>query len=69
MREIEIENKKIADYILENNATLRETAKHFGISRQTACNRMKIYDDKQINDILQEHFKNKYIKRRNSEKK
>ena len=37
----DIDNSIIVDYILKTNANVRETAKHFGVSRQTISNRIK----------------------------
>lgn len=57
----DVENSKIIDYILKNNATVRETAEHFGISRQTVSNRVEKSKNQEVKKLLQEHFKNKYI--------
>lgn len=53
----DIENRAIIDYIIENNATTRETAKHFEVSRQTISNRIANSKNKEVQEIMQKHFK------------
>lgn len=53
----DIENEKIINYIIENNATTRETAKHFGVSRQTISNRLAKVNNKVAKNIMDSHFK------------
>ena len=64
----DIDNKEIATYIKQTNANVRETAKHFGVSRQTISNRIKQSKDEKAIEILNLHFKfrskNKYVKNR-----
>lgn len=55
----DIDNSIIVDYILKTNANVRETAKHFGVSRQTISNRIKKTNNKEVKHILHEHFKYK----------
>ena len=55
----DIENSEIAEYILLNNATVRETANHFAISRQTVSNRIHKSKNKEVKNILNLHFKYK----------
>lgn len=67
---IQIEDSTIIDYILKNNANVRETAKHFGVSRQTICNRVNKTNNKKVKYILEQHFKYKskykYLKIKNN---
>lgn len=53
----DIDNNVIIDYILKNNANVRETAKHFGVSRQTVCNRIKKSKNEEVQKIMELHFK------------
>lgn len=61
-----IDNYDIIKYIIKNNATTRETAKHFGVSRQTISNRIKQSKNKEVEKIFNLHFayrsKYKYLK-------
>jgi putative DeoR family transcriptional regulator (stage III sporulation protein D) len=47
----------IARYIIENNATIRQTAKHFGISKSTVHRdineRLKILNENIYNEVVQ----------------
>ena len=52
-----IEGSKIIEQIKSNNATTRETAKHFGISRQTVTNRIRKSKDKETQNIMYLHYK------------
>lgn len=52
-----IEDSEIIEYIKNNNATTRETAKHFGVSRQTISNRIAKNKDNVVKDIMYLHFK------------
>lgn len=67
---IQIEDSTIIDYILKTNANVRETAKHFGISRQTVSNRIKRSKNKEVQNIMNLHFKYKskykYLKIKNN---
>ena len=64
---LDISNSEIIEYIKRNNATTRETAKHFGISRQTVTNRIRSSKDKETKNIMDLHYtfrsKTKYIKK------
>jgi transposase len=53
----DVENEEITSYILKNNANVREVAKHFGISRQTVCNRIKKSKNEEVQKIMELHFK------------
>lgn len=55
----DIDNKDIATYIKQTNANVRETAKHFGVSRQTISNRIKQSKDEQAIKILDLHLKHR----------
>ena len=59
----------LGQYILDNNATVRATAKKFGISKSTVHKDLnerlynidiKLYN--KINEILEEHIKTRHIK-------
>lgn len=52
-----VTNSEIIEFIKNNNATTRETAKHFGISRQTVTNRIRQSKDKETKDIMYLHYK------------
>lgn len=54
-----INNSDIVEYILKNNANVRETAYHFNVSRQTICNRIEKTKNNEVKNILQQHFKYK----------
>lgn len=54
---IDIENVDIIEYILKNNATTRETAKQFGVSRQTISNRIAKTKNLQVQEMMKNHFK------------
>lgn len=56
-------------YIVENNTTIRATAKHFGVAKSTVHydlkNRLKYYDKNlylQVKKILQNNFNEKHIR-------
>lgn len=58
-----------ANYIIENNSTIRATAKKFGVAKSTVHydlkNRLKFYDAdlyKQVKTILQNNFCEKHIR-------
>ena len=65
----DIENIDIINYIIKNNANVRETAKHFGVSRQTISNRVQKSKNQKAINILNNHFKYKskykYLKLQN----
>ena len=52
-----ITDSEIIEYIKNNNATTRETAKHFGISRQTVTNRIRKSKDTETQNIMYLHYK------------
>lgn len=54
-----VETTEILDFIKSHNATTRETAKHFGVSRQTISNRIANSKNKEVQEIMQKHFKYK----------
>lgn len=54
---IKVNDNEIIDYILKTNANVRETAKHFGMSRQTVSNRIKRSKNKDVQNIMDLHFK------------
>lgn len=64
---LDISDSEIIEYIKRNNATTRETAKHFGISRQTVTNRIRNSKDKETQNIMYLHYKfkskTKYLKK------
>ena len=66
---LDILDSEIIEYIKKNNATTRETAEHFGISRQTVTNRVRNSKDKETKDIMDLHYKfrskTKYLKKWN----
>lgn len=66
---LDISDNEIIEYIKKNNATTRETAEHFGISRQTVTNRIRNSKDKETKDIMDLHYKfrskTKYLKKWN----
>jgi putative DeoR family transcriptional regulator (stage III sporulation protein D) len=58
-----------AKYIVDNNATIRATAKSFGVAKSTVHydlkNRLKYYDVElylRVKEILQIHFDEKHIR-------
>ena len=53
----DITDSEIIEYIKKNNATTRETAKHFRISRQTVTNRIRKSKDKETQNIMYLHYK------------
>ena len=63
---LDISDSEIIEYIKKNNATTRETAEHFGISRQTVTNKIRNSKDKETKDIMDLHYKfrskTKYLK-------
>jgi putative DeoR family transcriptional regulator (stage III sporulation protein D) len=60
-----IENRTVqfAKYIIENNATVRETAKHFGISKSTVhkdiVERLQQVKPSMVNETMKVLMKNK----------
>ena len=52
----DISNSDIIEYMLKNNATTRETAIHFGVSRQTISNRVEQSKNKKAKELLKGHF-------------
>ena len=64
---LDISDSEIIEYIKRNNATTRETAKHFGISRQTVTNRIRNSKVKETQNIMYLHYKfkskTKYLKK------
>lgn len=64
---VDITDSEIIEYIKKNNATTRETAKHFGISRQTVTNRIRNSKDREAKNIMDLHYKfrskTKYLKK------
>lgn len=63
MRKIDIEAFKIADYIIENKATIRKTATYFGVSKTFVATKLKEISKFQlikVKEILDENNKNKY---------
>lgn len=62
----DIETSEIIEFIIDNNATVRETAQKFNVSRQTISNRVLKSKNNQAKNILDLHFKykskNKYLK-------
>lgn len=64
---LDILDSEIIRYIKNNNATTRETAEHFGISRQTVTNRIRKSKDKETKNIMDLHYKfrskTKYLKK------
>lgn len=53
----DITDSEIIEYIKNNNATTRETAKYFRISRQTVTNRIRKSKDKETQNIMYLHYK------------
>ncbi|MDL2233442.1 sporulation transcriptional regulator SpoIIID [Ruminococcaceae bacterium OttesenSCG-928-L11] len=60
---------KLAQYIIENNATVRQTAKQFSISKSTVhkdvSERLKIYNEalyKQVKDVLEQNKSERHIR-------
>ena len=58
-----------ARYIIDNNSTIRATAKRFGVAKSTVhydlSNRLKYYDEGlylQVKRILQTNFEEKHIR-------
>ncbi|MBQ8522713.1 MAG: sporulation transcriptional regulator SpoIIID [Clostridia bacterium] len=58
-----------ANYIVDNNATIRATAKKFGVAKSTVHydlkNRLKYYDSElyiKVKQILQNNFNEKHIR-------
>lgn len=58
-----------ARYIIDNNSTIRATAKRFGVAKSTVHydlkNRLKYYDENlylQVKTILQNNFDEKHIR-------
>lgn len=56
-------------YIIDNNATIRQTAKNFNVAKSTVHydlkNRLKLYDKElylQVKQILQNNFNEKHIR-------
>lgn len=61
----DIEDSEILEFIKKNNATTRETAEFFGISRQTVSNRVKKSKNKEIKELLDSHhYKHKFKKKK-----
>lgn len=56
---IQVEDTEIVDYIIKNNANVRETAKHFGMSRQTVSNRIARSKNKKAQEIMEKHLKHR----------
>ena len=53
----DITDSEIIEYIKKNNATTRETAEYFRISRQTVTNRIRKSKDKETQNIMYLHYK------------
>ena len=60
---------KYARYIIDNNATIRSTAKRFGVAKSTVhydlSKRLKAYDEDlylQVKKVLQVNFDEKHIR-------
>lgn len=53
----DITDSEIIEYIKNNNATTRETAEYFRISRQTVTNRIRKSKDKETQNIMYLHYK------------
>lgn len=53
----DIADNEIIEYIKKYNATTRETAKHFGVSRQTISNRIAKNKDDEVKNIMYLHYK------------
>ena len=69
MKNIFMRTKQFAWYLLDNNATIRQTAKAFSIAKSTVHydlqNRLKIIDPAlycQVANLLEENFKQKSIR-------
>lgn len=64
-----VRSQELIDYILQTNATIRETAKHFGMSKSNVHKKIKeketnlYYEQKnELEFIFKNHFDNKHIK-------
>ena len=69
MKNIFLRTKQLAWYMLDNKATIRQTAKAFAMAKSTVHydlqNRLKIIDPDlycQISSLLEENFKQKSIR-------
>lgn len=67
--EFYLKTLEYAWYIVENNATIRATAKQFGVAKSTVHydlkNRLKYYDQElylKVKEILQNNFNEKHIR-------
>ena len=67
--DVYIRTLQYAQYIIENNATIRATAKKFGVAKSTVHydlkNRLKVYDRDvyiKVKQILQNNFNEKHIR-------
>lgn len=53
----DITDSEIIEYIKNNNATTRETAEHFRVSRQTISNRIAKAKNNEVKNIMYLHYK------------
>lgn len=67
--EVYLRTINYATYIVENGATIRATAKRFGVAKSTVHydlkNRLKLYDKNlylQVKKVLQNNFNEKHIR-------
>ena len=59
-KELEITSNEVVNYIINNKTSIRETARHFGCSKDVIFSRIKKYNGskkEELEEVLQENLK------------
>lgn len=59
-KEFDISPNEVVNYIINHNSSIRETAQHFGCSKDVIFSRIKKYDGskkEQLEEVLQSNLK------------